>query len=393
MGFFSGRVSCVRFRVEGPAPGLFGPEQLDRLAAFAIGQQRVASADGVQVGWSAGDHILDTTFTLEKNIIHDALHFALRVDTQKVPGDLWRAYTHIELEAAAAENPSGRPSMRQKREARAAARERLEQEAADGRFLQRKLYPVLWDGQAHELLFGSLSVGALDRMRPLFQKTFGMGLELLSAGRQAFLQAEARQQTRGVDDAAPSAFVQGSALAELAWLPDDRQRDFLGNEFLLWLWYALDDESDTIPLADGSEVTGMMTRTLVLECPRGQTGRESIHSDAPGRLPEARRAIQTGKLPRKAGLTLVRHDQPYELTLQGESLAISSAKLPPVEGADDRARLEERMTQIRQLLETLDLLYDAFGQRRLSDNWPKELAKMQHWLRQTGGSYRRAGNE
>jgi hypothetical protein len=31
--------------------------------------------------------------------------------------------------------------------------------------------------------------------------------------------------------------------------------------------------------------------------------------------PEARRAIQSGKLPRKVGLTVVRHDQQYELTL------------------------------------------------------------------------------
>ena len=31
-------------------------------------------------------------------------------------------------------------------------------------------------------------------------------------------------------------------------------------------------------------------------------------------------------------------------------------------------------------LETLDLLYDAFGRVRLSEGWPKELAKIQKWL-------------
>ena len=66
----------------------------------------------------------------------------------------------------------------------------------------------------------------------------------------------------------------------------------------------------------------MLARTLTLECPRGQTGSESITSDGPTRLPEARRAIQAGKLPRKAGLTLVRHEQQYELTLQAETLAV-----------------------------------------------------------------------
>jgi hypothetical protein len=118
----------------------------------------------------------------------------------------------------------------------------------------------------------------------------------------------------------------------------------------------------------------------VLECPRGQTGRESITSEGPTRLPEARRAIQAGKLPRKVGLTLVRHDAQYDLTLQAETLAVTGARLPAPEASDDRARLEERVTQLRHLLETLDLLYDAFSQRRAGEAWTKELARMQKWL-------------
>src|SRR5271156_35083 len=107
MGFFSGRLTCARFRVAGPAPRSFGPEHLQKLDANAIGKQRVVSADGVQIGWAAGDHILDTRFDLAKNIINDTLHFALRLDSQKIPGDLLRAYTQIELEGLLAANPGG----------------------------------------------------------------------------------------------------------------------------------------------------------------------------------------------------------------------------------------------------------------------------------------------
>jgi len=380
MGFFSGRVTCARYKVAGKAPRLFGPEHLEKLAAFAIGKQRVAAADGVEAGWIAGDHILDTRFDLAKNIVNDTLHFALRIDTLKIPSDLLRAYAAVELEGLAAGNPSGLPSARQKREARTLARERLETEAADGRFLRRKAYPVLWDRLSNELLVGTTAVTVIDRLHTLFQQTFGHGFEPLNAGRQAFAQAEARQQTRGVDDARLSAFVAGPALSVVAWQPDEASRDFLGNEFLLWLWHVLDTESDTLRLADDSDVALMFARSLVLECPRGQTGRESIVSDGPTRLPEARRAIQAGKLPRKAGLSLVRHDRQYDLTLQAESLAISGAKLPDLEEEEERARLEERITLLRHLLETLDLLYDAFGRRRAGGDWAKDLAKMQKWL-------------
>ena len=108
---------------------------------------------------------------------------------------------------------------------------------------------------------------------------------------------------------------------------------------------------------------------------------ERISSDGPTRLPEALRAIQAGKLPRRAGLTMVRHDHQYELTLHAESLTISGARLPAAEGDNDRARLEERISQIRHLLETLDLLYGAFCQLRLGADWGKEHAKMKKWLR------------
>src|SRR5436305_289086 len=106
MGFFTGRVTCTRFRVTGKSARTFGPEHLEKLAAHAIGRQRAASGDGSQAGWLAGDHILDTKFDLAKNVVNDALHFAMRVDEQKVPADLLRAYTQVELEGLASQNPS-----------------------------------------------------------------------------------------------------------------------------------------------------------------------------------------------------------------------------------------------------------------------------------------------
>jgi hypothetical protein len=381
MGFFIGRVTLARFQVKGPGVKIFRPEHLERLERHAIGKQRVASADGVEAGWTAGSHLLDTDFSLEKNVVNDALHFALRLDTTKLPGDLLRAYTQIEIDAAANTNPSGRASAHQKREARTAALQRLEDEARDGRFLRRKVYPVLWDAPSKELLVGTNSEAVLDRLHTLFEHTFGVGFERLGSGRQMFRLAELRGQTRGVDDAEPAPFVPGTSPREVAWLSDESNRDFLGNEYLLWLWYQLDSETDSIRLSDGSEAAVMLTRTLVLEDPRGQTGRQTINSDAPARLPEARRALQSGKLPRRAGLTVSRHDQQYELTLHAETLAVGSARLPAPEAVDERARLEERVTQLRDMLETLDLLYDAFAAKRASDAWPKELARMQKWLK------------
>src|SRR5438270_1523350 len=179
MGFLSGRATLARYQISGRPPRSFSPEYLDRLANHAIGKQRRMSADGVEVGWIAGDHILDTRFDLAKNVVNDTLQFALRVDAQKIPGDLLRAYTQVELEGLSAANPSGFPSSRQRREARANAKERLEEEAKDGRFLRRKAFPVLWDSQSGELLLGTTSVTAIDHLHTLFQQTFGLSFDVI----------------------------------------------------------------------------------------------------------------------------------------------------------------------------------------------------------------------
>jgi len=385
MGFFTGRVSCLRFKVNGAAPRSFTEEHIDRLADRMAGRQRLASADGVEAGWSAGDHILDTDFNLEKNIINDTLHFELRIDVDKLPSDLMRAYYAVELKALTKSNPSGFPSAKQKREAKESARERLEQEAKDGRFKKRKTVPVLWDKLTNEVLFGATSIAQVDRLCSLFEQTFQKDLVCVTSGPRAFHLAEVHGRTRQVDDSSPSAFLPGTSSKDVAWIADETNRDFLGNEFLLWLWYVTETDTDTLKLADDTEVTIMLARSLTLECPRGQTGHETISHEGPTRLPESRRAIQSGKLPRKVGFTMVRQDQQYEFAVQAEMLAISGAKLPPMPDnvTDARARLEERVVQIRGLLESFDLLYDAFCQRRFGSDWQNELSEMQKWLKRT----------
>ena len=107
----------------------------------SAGRVRADPADGVAVGWAGGDHVLDLTLDLGKNIINDALHLAIRVDTDKIPGSLLRAYTKIETDARAQLNPSGHPTKAQRQEAKEAARIRAEAEAADGRFRRMAHYP------------------------------------------------------------------------------------------------------------------------------------------------------------------------------------------------------------------------------------------------------------
>ena len=101
MGFLNGRVSYVRYRVVGGTAPAFDEDLVEAARRHLIGRHGSGdSPDGVSVGWAGGDHLLDTSIDLGKNLINDALHLAMRLDTDKIPGTLLRAYTKIETDDA-----------------------------------------------------------------------------------------------------------------------------------------------------------------------------------------------------------------------------------------------------------------------------------------------------
>ena len=373
MGFLNGRVTFTRYRVSGATPLPFAEDVLALAEQHVAGRHGAADpTDGVSTGWSGGDHVLDLTFDLAKNVVNDALHLAIRIDTDKIPGTLLKAYTQIETEARAKLNPSGHATKAQRQEAKEAARLRAEAEAADGRFRRLNHYPVLWDGQTGVLYAGTTSTTVLERLGTLFRETFDRELEPITAGSLATSLAGPDADERSQEKLAEATLcLFGGEQAELAtvtWAENaPNMLDHLGNEFMVWLWHTLQNDSDTVQLADGSEVAVMLAKTLTLDCPRGEMGRDSLTDDAPTRLPEAFRALQSGKLPRKAGLILVRHGAQYELTLQAETLAVSGAMLPkPEEGRLDANETRiARIDSMRHLTATLDLLFDAYRRRRV----------------------------
>src|ERR1700722_2535910 len=102
MGFSSGSVSMRRFAVLGDQPKVIEQSLLDQLTEHAL----VPSDDGVppeiEYGWWGGRHVLDSRFDFERNVFNDAISFAMRVDTSRVPAELRQAYKIMEEDAGAA---------------------------------------------------------------------------------------------------------------------------------------------------------------------------------------------------------------------------------------------------------------------------------------------------
>ncbi|HUY88958.1 MAG TPA: hypothetical protein VMV10_09510 [Pirellulales bacterium] len=392
MGFLAGRISFERYRIEGKKTRMFGAEHLETLERYSIGRAESISPDEPQVGFIAGDHVLDLNFRLEKNVLNDVLQCGVRIDTHKVPAALRKAWLQMELEALGADNASGRPTKAQRQEAKEALEARCLDEVKDGKFGRMQHVTSLWDAK-HAVLYLGGSGAAVEQAAGLFSTAFELSLSRITSGRLAEQWAAAAKKQAALEDLAPAAFLDQEAAGEIAWLRGAAANfDFLGNEFLLWLWWSLEEQAGVIPLADGTEATGMFNRTLSLECPRAESGKETITAESPVCLPEARHGAASGKLPRRSGLLLVREGVQHDFVLQAETLAVSSARIQLSESGDAAGSgdAEDRVEGVRHLSETIDMLFGAFCKRRLTSAWPRDLEQIRRWLRKKSSDSKKA---
>ncbi|MCA9128875.1 MAG: hypothetical protein KDB22_17435 [Planctomycetales bacterium] len=380
MPFLSGSLGFERFTVTGFKEQRFGEEHIARLQQFASGQFQTSAIENVQVGFLGGDHLFDQTFDLGKNVIDDALHCSVRVDTNQIPSAIRQAWMQMELTALARDNSTGRPTKAQREQAKEAVQERCAAEAATGKYRKMAHFPILWDLPHNLLYFGGSGAAAAGHCADLLTRAFGVEFSRLTAGTLATQWAHNANRMEQLADAKPVPFATQVHYSDLSWSNEYSDcPDYLGNEFLLWLWWHLENESDCIKLSDDSEVTVMLAKTLTLECPVGEHGKETITAEAPVKLSEAWQAVSSGKLPRKAGMTLVRHGQQFDLVLQAESFAISGAKIQSDDSRDRHDRVD-RIDTVRTLAETVDLLFGAFCLCRLSSDWSNCRQSISNWL-------------
>jgi len=382
MGFLSGSMTFEAYRASGGKPRQFGQEHIETLQRHAIGQIETASADQADVGFLAGEHLFDLDFSLEKNVLADALHCAIRIDTNQIPAAVRKAWLQMELTGLGADNPSGHPTKAQRREAKEAVEARCTEEIRSGKYRRMRHIPVLWDAKRAMVYVGGSGSAVTESACDLFGRAFDLKLERLSAGKRALEWAADAKQRKALEEVAPCAFDRADPQADISWWNHESGNfDFLGNEFLLWLWWRWETQSDTVKLDDDSEVTGMLARTITLQCPRDESGKETITAEGPTHLPEATQAIRSGKLPRKAGLILARYGEQYELVLQAETFAISGAKIRTEDTSEGRGMLEDRVESLRSLNETVDLLFRTFCARRAGKSWSADLEKLRRWLK------------
>ena len=91
MGFASGRVSFRRYRVCGPHPGTLDEQLVNALRRHAFTEGSAPAADGIETGWIAPTHVMDTQLTVSKMSVGRFLHLAMRLDRTAAPPAVLRS--------------------------------------------------------------------------------------------------------------------------------------------------------------------------------------------------------------------------------------------------------------------------------------------------------------
>ncbi len=401
MPFHSGRVTFCRFTYEGESPAAGDESVLEKLHEYRFTESPIGAPNEVEAGWTTGEHLFDTQFTYEKNGFGDLLLFALRIDTHKVPPAVKQAYKLMNIAAAAEGNPSGFASRKQKQEANDATSHQLHEDLAAGRFRKSKAVPIMWDLSSRTIYCGGASNVISENLVRVFRETFDLDLSPMSSGTLAAQLSATHAHAGRFDDLKPSAFTNPPAGAaddhEDASGPRDittpaipwvakavDMKDFLGNEFALWLWWKLETSEGVITITTPTgdvETFIALDKTLDMDCAWDVGGKQSLRGPNPTRLREAASALVEGKWPRKMGMILADGENQWEFTFQADRFIISGAGLPEIEQVEHpRELLEGRLMLTRQLTQTLDGLLATFMNDRLADGWSTTKTAIRSWI-------------
>ena len=161
---------------------------------------------------------------------------------------------------------------------------------------------------------------------------------------------------------------------------------FIGNEFLTWLWYLIENEPEK--LVDGKKhlITLEIGNKIVLENHVGEDSSEVITikgDDAD--LKEGMIALKKGAVVTELHLVLRDNELEWRFTIKGESFHFSGLKPPETGKIEKKEDIDgailERSYLYGKVIDTIDDLFHTFIKIRIADQWAKEVVpQIKGWI-------------
>jgi len=169
-----------------------------------------------------------------------------------------------------------------------------------------------------------------------------------------------------------------------------KEKRYLGQEFLTWLWFKSEERGGSIFLDDsGEDITVVFEKHLLLESGEGDELEKVICQGLHAGLNEARTGLAMGKKIEQARLLIGRETYEWNVTIRASLLEFRSVRLPKTmnpaeeeEGPDAAAgMILERISLVESLTGIVDELFRMFLKIRTEpEKWLMESKKIAAWV-------------
>ena len=160
---------------------------------------------------------------------------------------------------------------------------------------------------------------------------------------------------------------------------------FLGEEFLTWLWYVIEKDQNLIKNFDKDFVALEIGNRIVFENRRRESGeRVTIKGDGAS-LEEGILTLKKGALVSELNVVFKSTELTWQFTLKGESLNVSSFNLPntgmPESDEDIEGFVLEKIFFYDKILKILENIFIYYVKLRLSNRWQNKMVpEIRNWI-------------
>ena len=160
---------------------------------------------------------------------------------------------------------------------------------------------------------------------------------------------------------------------------------FLGEEFLTWLWYVIEKDQNLIKKFDKDFVALEIGNRIVFENRRKESGeRITIKGDGAS-LEEGILTLKKGALVSELNVVFKSAELTWQFTLKGESLNVSSLNLPSTGMPEPDEEIEgfvlEKIFLYDKILKILENIFIHYVKLRLSNRWQNKMVpKIRNWI-------------
>jgi hypothetical protein len=386
MGVYANTVSVTQFTITGDLPQKDQFQWFSRKLSDRGFQSIENSAEELSEGWTLLDSPDDASFEAASDFWRDNyLVFSLRRDQRKIPAAVMKSHSGREEAAFLAQHPNLRRTPKSKREE---IRELVQMRLLTKCLPVPSSVDVVWDLGSGVLSFYTLGNKVIERFEDIFRKSFD-GLRPVII--HPFARARMLLEGQMLDKLEAANQAGSDSVAVLI-----RDNQWLGSEFMLWLLQrGINGEGEFSVCRPGHFTTGEPFNAWIDDRIQFQGGGEEggiqrvTVSGSQDNYLEAISALKGGKRITSATVCIEKDENPWKLTLKGETFGFASFKCPQVRIEKDatvdqiserEAVFFERMFLMEQGVQLFDSLFLSFLKERLSDAWVVRLHSVQAWL-------------